>query len=139
MYLQTALSKIQEKHGEKTEAYVKFYKLPPEIPMTTGRDLRLDQTVSELYRDFYTTYCLRDGARIPLNLKTYRLSEPMRSPAGTCTMYRVYQEDFDGFHQIALVTVFNEVEYEDYRWKDAEMRENSKNTHNKPWWLWKDL
>lgn len=138
MYLQTALSKIQFKHGSTTEAYVEFYSLPSSVCIETGREFRLDQAANMLYEDFYTAYCLHEK-HIPLEIKTFRLSEPMTSPAGFCTMYRIYQERFDGFHHVGLVTVLNGCSYTDYEWKERKLKEDSKNTHKKPWWIYKGL
>ncbi len=138
MYLHNILSKIQDKHGITTAAYIKFYSLPDSLQFIgTGRSQRLDQVKEFIVSSFYEAYGLRENP-VPLEIKTFRLGEPMESSLGYCTMYRIYQERFDGFHQVALVTVLNKEEYTDFEWMKRYLEENS----SKPdilWWLEKDL
>lgn len=139
MYLHRALNKIAQKHGETTEAHVKLYTpLWNGIAATGDSDCRLDWLTDQLYRDWYKAFCLTDR-KTPSDMKNFRISEPMRSPSGLCVMYRIYHDTADGLHQVALVTVLTEIEYPDYKWRSRQMRADTKHTHGRPWWLWKDL
>lgn len=138
MYLHNIISKIQDKHGITTAAYIKFYSLPDSLRFIgTGRSQRLDQVKEFIASSFYEAYGLRENP-VPLEIKTFRLSEPMVSALGYCTMYRIYQERFDGFHQVALVTVLNNEEYADFDWIKRHFEENSRKPKY-PWWLKKEL
>lgn len=139
MYLQTALEKIENKHGTSTEAYVEFYSLPDELFfLEKEKHLRVDETRATLYRFFYEAYCKSDKANAPLSIKTFRLSLPMYSNDNKCVMYRIYQERFDGFHQVGLVTVLQGREYKTYHWMERQIETDTKKPQY-PWWLKKDL
>ena len=140
MYLQTLLEKIERKHGETTEAYVEFYSLPRELFfLKRNKLLRVDETKSILYRFFYEAYCLRtDKCTAPLSIKTFRISQPMYSDDGICAMYRIYQERFDGFHHVGLISVLRDREYSSYHWRERQMKQDT-DKPKYPWWLTKEL
>lgn len=125
MTIKKVLSKVIDNHPPRTDAEIAWF--------GSGAPYRqrLDLAFAIAVRDQYEHDCVYESKR-PMR-SDYKLSIPITyGKEHSITVYDIISKD----KLVATITVFNDLEYPDYNWRET-FADTKYPVQGRPWWQWK--